>query len=210
MIPIVSVIKESFQEYEGEVSLVLFCQGCDLSCNFCHNKEHLKTFPVLGDAIDVLQKNITPLHTALVLLGGEFLIYDIHEIGKLCHVARQKGLKVKLFTNGMHQRKLYELLSWELLDSVSVDYKQVTKNVVNLPEKYIEPTCTPELSYLCRIHKALFTLQNFPNVDVEIRTTQYNEMTDSELSNIKFFVKPFGFRHIIQKDIRPTSPENSA
>ena len=203
MIPIVSVIQESFQEYSGEVSLVMFCQGCDLNCSFCHNKEHLKDFPVLGNAIDLFQKKITPLHSALVLLGGEFLIYDIDEIATLCYSAHQKGIKVKLFTNGMHQRKLHNLLSWGLLDSVSIDYKQVTKNVVNMPQEYIEPTCTPELSYLCRVHKALFTLQNFPNVDVEVRTTQYNEMTDSELSNIKFFVKPFGFRHIIQRDIRP-------
>lgn len=190
---IVSYIVDSFQEYEGEHSLVLFSKGCNIDCYFCYNKDKMNGASI-GDAIELIDKLITPLHTAVVLCGGEPTIW--HDLPEVCKHIKEKGLKCKVFTNGLRFTILEE--SIRFIDFISIDFKCINRvgNVLNT-----------RMSDNCYI-EVIFQLINDVLLPFEIRTTFFNGMSIEELEEIKSLVKewtkdnPFFTKHIIQDDFR--------
>lgn len=193
MIPIVKVIKDAFQEYEGEHALVVFCKHCNLDCEFCHNKASLNTLEVIGDAREIIEANLNPMHTAVVLLGGEFLHYDLSDILELCFWLKDIGMKVKLYTNGMYPEHIEALLFFDCLDSVAIDFKQFDKDVINMGDNE---------SYLTILRKSLKILKN-SGINTEVRTTLYHGMDKEELNKILNEVKNvWKMKHLCQHDVR--------
>lgn len=163
MVPIISVIQDSFQEYDNEHSLVLFTKGCNLNCVGCYNLEYMDAKAV-GNGKELVDKYITPLHTAVVILGGEPTIHKDSLIN-LCKYIRQKNLKVKLFTNGMKPVVVNCLLNKDLLDAISIDFKGV-KNLSNiLGIANVE-------GYLEKFQLTVNICKRF-DIDIEIRTTLF-------------------------------------
>jgi len=203
---IISVIKDSFQEYEGEHSLVLFSKGCNINCSFCYNKEAMNN-PPIGDAIDIINKELTPLHTAVVLCGGEPTIWK--DIADVCQAVKLKKLKVKLFTNAMNMKNLKVLTDCELVDFVSIDFK-CSRNVYQvLFDEAIKGVdeVSSKLSYFEHIMQAITNCSNMC-IPYEIRTTYFDGMSVEELNEIKKIVKEWTAKdrffkgHIIQDDFR--------
>ena len=71
------IVKQSLVDYPGEIAAVVFTQGCNLRCPFCHNG-HLVTKPgkIIDDYIpeqEILNflADRTSFLDALVISGGE-------------------------------------------------------------------------------------------------------------------------------------------
>ena len=121
--PLITYKNECFQEYHDECSLVLWCHGCNWNCDWCSLKD------IIYDEKNIIDEEYLPLiahttaiETAVVFLGGE---PTIHKKGLYigCSVAKDAGLKTKIFTNGSNPHVIMYLIERGLLDAVSLDYK---------------------------------------------------------------------------------------
>jgi pyruvate formate lyase activating enzyme len=126
-------VKQSFCDWEGKLAAVIFTQGCNFRCAYCHNPslvlpELIKTQPTIPEAdfFCFLKQRIGWLD-AVVISGGEPTMQaDLPEfIAKL----KNMGFPVKLDTNGTHPEILALLFKNNLLDFVAMDIKSVCKQV---------------------------------------------------------------------------------
>ncbi len=119
------LLKFSLIDYPGKVAAVVFTQGCNYRCPFCHNPElvlpELFTEPIdLADIFAFLEKRRGQLQ-GIVITGGEPTLHnDLKEF-----IARIKalGYLVKLDTNGSRPEVLREILDARLVDFVAMDIK---------------------------------------------------------------------------------------
>lgn len=185
---ITSIIPDSFQEYEGEHSLVLFSQGCNLLCKECYNLSAITSGENIGDAHTILKEKLTPLHTAVVFLGGEPTIhYDLPQMARL---VKSLGLKVKVYTNGLNPDVVKRLNEESLVDEYSVDFKTIDNTEllgVNIDIA----------TYIKNVTKTLDLIID-KNIPLEIRTTLW---TNVNIDEIKIYLKNKypNVKHIIQK-----------
>ena len=138
---ITNMILDGFQEFDSEHSLVLFCHGCNFKCDYCYNYDTVTDKNnIIGEAKTLIDGNINPMHTAVVLLGGEPTIYGDELIDIAKHI-KSKGLKVKLFTNLSNPGLVIDLIERGLLDSISMDVKwskNPTKSTIGGIIDYVE------------------------------------------------------------------------
>jgi pyruvate formate lyase activating enzyme len=108
-------------EYAGEISLVLFFEGCSERCSFCFNPELFnQETKVTLEMIDQLFKDNMPYITAIVITGGEPM-EQVDDVIKVIKLAKEYGLKVKLNTNGVWPCHISKVI--DLVDAVRLDYK---------------------------------------------------------------------------------------
>ena len=101
-IVIAAWLKNSFIDYPGTVSTVLFFSGCNLRCPFCHNPSIVRgeTGAEVRDeeVLDFLRRR-RGLIGGVVLSGGEPALQP--GIADVAEKVRSLGCAVKLDTNGM-------------------------------------------------------------------------------------------------------------
>ena len=112
----------SFVDYPGILSIVVYTQGCNMRCTYCHNHQltNLNTSKRIG--LDGLYAELakTTLE-ALVVTGGEPTLHDTRPIFEL---AQAMGIKrCKLDTNGTNLCKVKALVEGGYLNYVAVDIK---------------------------------------------------------------------------------------
>lgn len=118
-------IKTSLVDFPGKISTVIFTQGCNLNCFYCHNPELIdcektgKTYRE-DEILEYLIKR-KGLVEGVVVTGGEPTIQK----GLTYFLRRIKSLdiKVKLDTNGTNPEVLRELISLKLVDYFAMDIK---------------------------------------------------------------------------------------
>lgn len=155
--------KSSMLDYPGEISAIVFTQGCNFMCPYCHNAELIgekgvhTSFDAQG-ILDFLQSRIGQLD-AVVITGGEPTIQpDLVDFIK--KIKRLRFL-VKLDTNGSNPDMLEKLLESDLLDYVAMDIKAPI-------EKYSEVVCANVKTD--DILKSIDLLRKY-KVEHEFRTT---------------------------------------
>ncbi|MCM8771761.1 MAG: anaerobic ribonucleoside-triphosphate reductase activating protein [Candidatus Omnitrophica bacterium] len=120
-----AIQKTSLIEFPGLISCIVFTQGCNFRCHYCHNPElvlpeNFKEIIPEKDFFSFLQKRKKYLE-GVCLTGGEPLIQsDIIEFVKKI---KDMNFKVKIDTNGSNPEILEELLKNNLIDYVSMDLK---------------------------------------------------------------------------------------
>jgi len=183
-ITISNVIYDSFQEYEGESSLVLFLTGCNFKCPYCHNLPFLNE-NIMG-AKEAIDNYLRPNHTAVVFLGGEPTMWE--SLPKLVKYVKDKGLKTKIFTNGQFPNVLKQC--GEYLDAVSIDFK-AWSNIT----KYTGVESSTA-AYMFNIFRCIYWMKD-NNVIIEVRTTKWPGVDYEEIQHIMKYYQP-GITHIIQ------------
>ena len=117
--------KFSLIDYPGLVSAVIFTQGCNFRCPWCHNPE-LVLPERFGEALDFeqilvfLDSRAGKLDGVTVSGGEPTLQQDLlHGLQEL----KTRSFKVKMDTNGSRPQILKEALDQGLLDYVAMDIK---------------------------------------------------------------------------------------
>lgn len=183
--------KLSLCDYPGTPSIVIFLQGCNFDCPFCHNKKLLPYKSQCGylsetEIFDYLNKRQDKI-PGVVISGGEPTIQrDLHTfIGEI----KSLGYKTKLDTNGSHPEDISNLLNLDLLDYVAMDVKAPWQKYDLLAGRKIEEGAIRE-SISC------IAASGIPH---HFRTTFYPAMlSDEDLVDIKAFL-PKTSHHIVQQ-----------
>ena len=141
MVEIKGIEKFSSRDFPGHISSTVFLGGCSFRCPYCHNAdlvlrpETLQTMPV--DLFLSYLDGRKGWLEAVCLSGGEPLLHE--EVEDLVRVVRDRGLLVKLDTNGSFPDRLEKLLLEGLLDWVAMDvkaplerYREVTRSNVEV------------------------------------------------------------------------------
>ena len=183
-----NIIKESFQEYEGHISLVLFSFGCNLRCKECYNlKDVLDPNKIIGEAQHIIGANLTPLHDAVVFLGGEPTVWA--DLPDVLDFVKSKDLKTKIYTNGLNPDLIKTINEKKLVDAYSVDFKTLNNPGVLGIDISLK-------QYFIQVNS---TLQNIirHNISLEIRTTRW---TGVDVEQIQEFLSRYypQIKHIIQ------------
>lgn len=123
------LLKNSFIDYPGKISCVLFTTGCNFMCPYCHNADLARgNYPQripLGKAVDFLEARRGMLE-GVVITGGEPTL--VPGITGLCRTIKSMGYPVKLDTNGSRPERLSEILHNGLADYIAMDIKAPLTN----------------------------------------------------------------------------------
>lgn len=138
--------KISLIDYPGKVSAVIFTQGCNFRCDYCHNPELV--YPSLfqesipeREVFAFLRKRTGKLQ-AVVITGGEPTMQEnlLQFIGKI----RRLGFLVKLDTNGSNPELVRSAIEKKLVQYLAMDIKGPLKKYQKIacaavdPEKVVE------------------------------------------------------------------------
>jgi pyruvate formate lyase activating enzyme len=127
----VAYIKTSLIDFPGRLASVLFLPGCDFRCPYCHNAALVDPAAIgaegaspgssgglapMGEFLEFLDKRKS-LISGVVISGGEPLVHE--EAPRIARAIRERGLAVKLDTNGSFPSRIAEVGA----DYVALDFK---------------------------------------------------------------------------------------
>ncbi|MEI6266921.1 MAG: anaerobic ribonucleoside-triphosphate reductase activating protein [bacterium] len=126
------LIKSSLIDYPGKVAAVVFTQGCNFRCGFCHNPDLIPIKPGLISEEEIFKhlEKRKDILDGVVITGGEPLIQ--RDIVSFIRKIKDMGLLVKIDTNGSNPKILDTLLSQGLVDYIAMDIKGPLKNYSNI------------------------------------------------------------------------------
>ena len=180
--------KFSLIDYPGKIAAVMFTQGCNFRCPYCHNPELVlpelfeKEMP-FEEIIDFLKFRKEKLE-GVVITGGEPTLQ--RDLTAVIRRIKELGYSVKVDTNGTNPEVLKDLIEAKLLDYVAMDIKAPF-------EKYNELSGV-EVN-LEKIKQSIRLIM-ISGIDYEFRTTVVKylltekdvELLKSDFSNAKRYV----------------------
>lgn len=122
--------KTSFIDYPGTVSTVLFFEGCNLRCPYCHNPDIvLRKNPQLSwTEIKSHLSSRKGLIEGVVLTGGEPTLHSC--LPQIVNELRDDGFLIKIDTNGANP----DMIAQCKPDYLALDFKTI-------PQRYEELGC---------------------------------------------------------------------
>lgn len=188
-------LPQSMIDYPGKIAAVLFMQGCNFRCGYCHNPELVLPAyfePVLDEnnIFNSIHERIGWLD-ALVVTGGEPTVH--HDLPDFLQRLKAFDLLIKLDTNGSQPEMLKSILNRQLVDYVAMDIKNVPT-----PESYSQviglDNCNPLLKNILRS----VGLLKQADIEVEFRTTMLPGIhTQEQMNAIKKLAE--GFTYTVQE-----------
>ena len=164
------LVKQSLADYPGQIAAVLFSQGCNLSCPFCHNGHLIPIGNSGADCIEQEQAEQFFLERqgfldSAVFSGGEPTLQP--ELPQMIEKIKNQGYLIKLDTNGTNTDMLEELLNNKLLDYIAMDIK------APLEFKKYQHACGGRLTprNFMSIRNSIQLLLSQKNIVIEFRTT---------------------------------------
>lgn len=149
-------------DFPGHLAAVVFAQGCNFRCGYCHNPElvdpHARFDYDAEQALSDLSRR-KKLIEGVVVTGGEPTIYP--RLAEFLEKIKELGFLVKLDTNGSNPGLLWELLRAQLVDYVAVDIK-------TSPGRYSLVSASPDMGELVSESARWVMLATIP---YEFRTT---------------------------------------
>jgi len=192
----------SLSDYPGKVASVVFLQGCNWRCGFCHNGDLLKTGVCRGFSEDFVFDKIKIGAKALqgiVISGGEPTCQEGLQDFIISVKDRHPNLLIKLDTNGTNPKVIKELVDNKLVDFISMDIK-------TSKSKYEKLTRAREFIYR-DIEESVDILKGC-GIEYELRTTVVPGFFDKEdrdeikgvIDGVKKYVlQSFDSHHVLDK-----------
>ncbi|MCM8784725.1 MAG: anaerobic ribonucleoside-triphosphate reductase activating protein [Candidatus Omnitrophica bacterium] len=155
--------KTSLIEFPGIISCIVFTQGCNFRCPYCHNPELVlpeKFQDLIPEDLffSFLERRKKYLE-GVCITGGEPTIQE--DIIEFIRKIKDKGFKVKIDTNGSRPDIIEQLLNEKLIDYISFDLKGPIEKYKIITGVEIEPN---------KILKSIELIKS-SKIDYEIRTT---------------------------------------
>ncbi len=118
--------KFSLSDFPGRVAAIVFTQGCNFRCPFCHNGGLIPETP--QDGLLIPEEYVLSYLSSrsgrldgLVVTGGEPTMQK--DLADFLRKVREIGYRIKIDTNGSRPEVLERLISEDLIDYVSMDVK---------------------------------------------------------------------------------------
>ena len=125
MVEIRGLEKFSSKDFPGHVSSTVFLGGCTFRCPFCHNADLVlrpEVFPSMPlDLFLAYLDSRKGWLEGICITGGEPLLSE--DLEDLVRVIRERGLLVKIDTNGPLPARLEKLILEGLVDWIAMDVK---------------------------------------------------------------------------------------
>ncbi|MBW2654153.1 MAG: anaerobic ribonucleoside-triphosphate reductase activating protein [Deltaproteobacteria bacterium] len=133
--------KNSLIDFPGTIACILFTQGCNFICPYCHNPDLIASPQKRADdrydenkIFEFLEKRKGFLE-GLVITGGEPTLQK--DLIVFCRKVKDMGYKLKLDSNGTRPYVLAKLFEEDLIDFISMDIKTSLENYhLVLPGKF--------------------------------------------------------------------------
>lgn len=116
--------KNSFIDYPGKISCVVFLSGCNFRCPYCQNPdlvEEMASSPYTREGILAFLDTRRDFIDGVVISGGEPTIQP--DLVSFCRDIRATGYDIKLDTNGSRPGVLKKLVAASLIDYIAMDVK---------------------------------------------------------------------------------------
>ncbi len=171
--------KQSLIDYPGNITAVIFTQGCNFRCSFCHNPDLVLPERILKSekiseeyVFSFLSKNKNLLD-AVTITGGEPTLHN--DLPAFITGIKKLDLLVKLDTNGTNPTMLKTLIDNKLIDFVAMDIK----TTLNL-KKYKE-LCGDQLDEITfnKIKESIKIILD-SDINHDFRTTVIKEQHSKE------------------------------
>lgn len=199
--------KTSLIDYPGCISTVLFTQGCNFRCPYCHNPDLIsikakKSYMDLEYFYNFLDRRLHLLDGVAITGGEPTLQPDIVEFIKKI---KDKGLQVKLDTNGSNFEVVKRLLQLDLVDYIAMDIKNPLPKYGELINGNMEKNKLREDKNIDKIKDEINQTLNLllnSNLDYELRTTVVPGMHEPEdIKDIASWIE--GANKYIIQNFRP-------
>lgn len=172
------LIKFTLIDFPGRPAAIIFTQGCNFRCRYCHNPElvypHLFTEPVAEEEVfSFLQRRQGSLE-GVVVSGGEPTLHD--DLPAFMARLKALGYQVKLDTNGSRPDMVQELIDKKLVDYIAMDLKAPL-------QKYRDIT---EVDTNTDILRRSMDLIRQSGLEYEFRTTYDKEvLTEADIESLR-------------------------
>lgn len=174
--------KSSLIDFRGKIAAVVFLQGCNFYCPYCHNPELV--IPMLlhplskENLFSFLKTRINKLD-GVVISGGEPTIHK--DLPEFIREIKNMGFLIKLDTNGTNPIMLEKLINEKLVDYAAMDiktsldeYKKVVRREINISDilKSMKILAEGKIDYEFRttVVKGLLTFDNFSKINDTFKT----------------------------------------
>ncbi|MDQ7055296.1 MAG: anaerobic ribonucleoside-triphosphate reductase activating protein [Persephonella sp.] len=182
--------KFSLIDYPGKISAVVFVQGCNFRCPYCHNRElvlpeHFSTIITEEEVLEFLEIRKGKIE-GVVITGGEPTIFP--DLPDFLTKTKRLGYYTKLDTNGSNPEMLKLIIERKLVDYIAMDIKAPL-------EKYKEITCSEvEVEKITHSMELIKT----SGIEYEFRTTViYGVHTYTDILKICNLIKESN-RYVLQ------------
>ncbi len=185
--------KQSLIDYPGNISSVVFTQGCNFRCGFCHNPDlvlsekfgHIYREEHIFDYLNRYKSLID----AVCITGGEPTIQ--YDLPYFIRKVKNLNLKVKLDSNGTNPGMLRQLFEDRLVDYIAMDIKHILEfDAYNM----IVGNWINRKTFL-KILESIELIEN-ADVDYEFRTTVIKGVHREE--QIQHLKQRFGKNYKVQ------------
>ncbi|MDR3037866.1 MAG: anaerobic ribonucleoside-triphosphate reductase activating protein [Candidatus Adiutrix sp.] len=115
--------KSTTLDFPGLVGAVLFTQGCNFTCPYCHNPQLSRLFgePLAEEEALAFLRRRRPLLKGVVISGGEPTRQP--DLPEFCKKLQGLGYAVKLDTNGSAPEVVSGLIERRLINYLALDLK---------------------------------------------------------------------------------------
>ena len=164
--------KISLIDYPGRISAIVFTQGCNFRCPYCHNPELVDPAqygPILSEeeVLSFLEKRRGKLD-AVTVTGGEPTLQP--DLDRFLQEIKGMGYLTKIDTNGSNPDVLERLIRGRLVDYLAMDVKgplQKYERIANVKVK------------TAKIRKSIELIMA-SGIEHEFRTTVVRSQLDNE------------------------------
>jgi len=180
------IVDISTKDIPNKSTMVIFTVGCNLSCEFCHNKyllhEGVGRDVDIPDLLEQIKSNM--LVSGVSISGGEPTLQK--DLLELCKEIKSVGKYISIDTNGTNPKSIIELLPF--INRVALDMKGPLNN------KRLAKITGSRVNFNLII-ETLEAVNNHKDIDFEIRTTYVeNLMKPNDIDKIILFLRKNQFR----------------
>jgi pyruvate formate lyase activating enzyme len=163
----------SLIDFPGKICAIVFTQGCNFRCPYCHNPELVDAkLPAVGavsdeEVLSFLERRKGKLD-AVTVTGGEPLMQP--DLEDFLSRVRALGYLIKLDTNGSFPHRLEGIIQSKLVDYLAMDIKATPKKYRSVIRKDVD---------ISKILESITLIKN-SGLDHEFRTTMVKPFFEKE------------------------------